>query len=145
MYLGFGEYIKILRKEIKGVRSERKFVIDLVKAANDEVGKRLSETTVKNWIQNNNKGYEGYFKNDNGEDRYFNDEKFIKYLKIRASDDWKNIQFDFANIGEKHIINCDTADIDEFFAEAFQEYKNRNSPSKYAKLVGELVDKYFKK
>lgn len=35
--------------------------------------------------------------------------------------------------------------IDEFLAEGFQEYKNRATPSKYAKQVGELVDKYFKK
>lgn len=36
-------------------------------------------------------------------------------------------------------------DTDEFIAEAFQEYKNLATPSKYAKQVGELVDKYFKK
>jgi hypothetical protein len=33
----------------------------------------------------------------------------------------------------------------EFMAEAFQEYKNKKSPSKYAKLVGEIVDKYYLK
>lgn len=34
---------------------------------------------------------------------------------------------------------------DEFLAEAFQEYMNRKNPSKYAQLVGELVDKHYKK
>ena len=34
---------------------------------------------------------------------------------------------------------------DEFIAECFQEYKNRAKPSKYAKQVGELIDKYYKK
>lgn len=35
--------------------------------------------------------------------------------------------------------------IDEFLAEAFQEYRCRKLPSKYARLVGELVDKHYKK
>jgi len=34
---------------------------------------------------------------------------------------------------------------DEFFAEAFTEYKLSSNPSKYAKIVGDLVDKTFKK
>lgn len=33
----------------------------------------------------------------------------------------------------------------EFMAEAFQEYVNKKTPSKYAKLVGELVDKHYLK
>lgn len=35
--------------------------------------------------------------------------------------------------------------MDEFLAEAFQEYRCRKNPSKYARLVGELVDKHYKK
>jgi hypothetical protein len=35
--------------------------------------------------------------------------------------------------------------VDEFFAEAFTEAKLKTNPSKYAKLVLELVNKYFKK
>jgi Xaa-Pro aminopeptidase len=35
--------------------------------------------------------------------------------------------------------------IDEFMAEAFTEYKLRSNPSKYATLVGKLIDKYFLK
>lgn len=38
-----------------------------------------------------------------------------------------------------------SSNIDEFLAEAFQEYRNRRNPSKYANMVGELVDKYFKR
>lgn len=34
--------------------------------------------------------------------------------------------------------------IDEFFAETFTEYKLNSNASKYAKLAGELIDKYFK-
>ena len=33
----------------------------------------------------------------------------------------------------------------EFMAECFQEYGNSSNPSKYAKLIGELLDSYFKK
>jgi len=35
--------------------------------------------------------------------------------------------------------------IDEFMAESFTEYKLNSNPSKYAKLVGELIDKTFKR
>ena len=34
---------------------------------------------------------------------------------------------------------------DELLAEAFAEYKLSSNPRKYAKLIGELFDKYFKK
>jgi hypothetical protein len=34
--------------------------------------------------------------------------------------------------------------IDEFLAESFQEYRNSSNPSKYAKLVGDLINKHFK-
>ena len=35
--------------------------------------------------------------------------------------------------------------IDEFLAECFTEYELTAKPSKYARLVGELVNKYYKK
>lgn len=35
--------------------------------------------------------------------------------------------------------------LDEFWAEGFTEYKLKTKPSKYAKLIGQLGDKYFKK
>lgn len=38
-----------------------------------------------------------------------------------------------------------STNLDEFHAEAFTEYKLKKEPSKYAKMVGELIDKYFKK
>lgn len=34
--------------------------------------------------------------------------------------------------------------IDEFLAEGFTEYKLHSNPTKYAKLIGELIDKYYK-
>lgn len=33
----------------------------------------------------------------------------------------------------------------EFMAECFQVYRNSSNPYKYAKMIGELLDSYFKK
>lgn len=38
-----------------------------------------------------------------------------------------------------------STNIDEFWAESFTEFKLKTNPSKYAKKVGELANKYFKK
>lgn len=35
--------------------------------------------------------------------------------------------------------------IDEFLAEGFTEYKLNSNPSKYARLIGDLIDNYYKK
>ena len=49
----------------------------------------------------------------------------------------------------KHLSNillgkiATRGNVGEFFAEAFQEYKNCGKPSKYAKLVGGLIDENF--
>jgi hypothetical protein len=48
--------------------------------------------------------------------------------------------FDSLTLGDYASTNTD-----EFMAEAFQEYKNCSHPTKYARLVGKLIDKYFKK
>ena len=37
-----------------------------------------------------------------------------------------------------------TTNINEFIAEGFMEYKLNSNPSKYAKLIGETIDKYMK-
>jgi len=38
-----------------------------------------------------------------------------------------------------------STDVDEFFAEGFTEYELNSNPSKYAKLIGELTLKYYKR
>ena len=48
---------------------------------------------------------------------------------------------DFAEISLG--IKAHSGGIDEFFAEAFQEYKNCRCPSKYAIAVGEIIEKFF--
>lgn len=42
-----------------------------------------------------------------------------------------------------YLGNYSDGKINEFMAEAFQEYNNSKRPTKYAILVGELVEKYF--
>lgn len=44
-----------------------------------------------------------------------------------------------------HLGKYAGTNIDEFMAESFTEYKLHSKPSKYAKIVGELIDKYYKK
>lgn len=52
---------------------------------------------------------------------------------------------DFYNVNQISLGDYANTNIDEFMAEAFTEYRLSSNPSKYAKLVGELIDKYFKK
>lgn len=77
----------------------------------------------------------------------------------RASDfakELRNLMFDYskelfslkrgsAEYNKLFLGKYASKNADEFLAESFQEYRNRKSPSKYAKLVGDLVDKYYKK
>lgn len=51
----------------------------------------------------------------------------------------------FKQLNEIYIGKYGNTDLDEFGAECFSEYKLCSTPSKYAKLVGELIDEYFKK
>ena len=50
-----------------------------------------------------------------------------------------------AAINEISIGRYAATNIDEFLAEGFTEYKLSSQPSKYAKKIGTLIDKYFKK
>jgi len=52
---------------------------------------------------------------------------------------------DMAAINEISIGRYAATNIDEFLAEGFTEYKLSSEPSKYAKKIGTLIDKYFKK
>lgn len=83
-----------------------------------------------------------------GVNRSENARAFITELKAIRDAYYKEIRGLTKGSAEYNDIYLgDYADtnIDEFLAEGFQEYKNRATPSKYAKQVGELVDKYFKK
>lgn len=52
---------------------------------------------------------------------------------------------DNAGLNEISLGKYANTNYDEFFAEGFTEYHNSSNPSKYAKLIGESVDKHFKK
>ena len=52
---------------------------------------------------------------------------------------------DYYNFNETYLGNYASTNMNEFFAEAFTEFELNSNPSKYAKLVGELAEKYFKK
>ena len=73
--------------------------------------------------------------------------KELRSIKRKYSDDLKKYldsenkkAFNNIYLGRYASVN-----IDEFYAEAFTEYELSNNPSKYAKMVGELVSKYFQK
>jgi len=84
---------------------------------------------------------------------YNNDKKMIKYW-----DDLRkiNLQYnkevldllkskDVEGLNKIYLGKYADTNIDEFHAESFMEYKLTANPTKYAKLVGELIDKNFKK
>ncbi len=48
-------------------------------------------------------------------------------------------------LNKVYLGKYSATNIDEFLAEGFTEYKLNSNPSKYAKKIGELVDKHFKK
>lgn len=83
-----------------------------------------------------------------GINRSDNARAFITELKAVRDAYYKEIRaLEKGSKAYNDIYLGDYADtnIDEFLAEAFQEYKNLATPSKYAKQVGALVDQYFKK
>ena len=53
--------------------------------------------------------------------------------------------YNFAAHNKIFLGRYASRNIDEFLAETFTEYKLNSNPSKYSKLVGELIDKYYKK
>jgi hypothetical protein len=79
------------------------------------------------------KGAEFYEKLEEIRKQY--DQEIIAALKSK--------NFKLAN--ELYLGKYADTNIDEFMAEAFTEYKLHSNPSKYARLVGELIDLFFKK
>ena len=75
---------------------------------------------------------------------YFNELKAVRneyYKEINTLIRDRNLnELNKVSLGEYANKN-----IDEFHAEAWTEYRLNSNPSKYAKQVGELIDKYFKK
>jgi hypothetical protein len=84
---------------------------------------------------------------------YNNDTKMLKYwdeLKVIQKQYWQERDLlrskqDIKQLNKIYLGKYSETNIDEFHAESFMEYKLSANPSKYAKLVGKLIDKNFKK
>ena len=78
------------------------------------------------------------------------DADFFNELKVIFKD-YKDNRVKYANarnfkaFNETNLGSYAGTEIDEFLAEGFKEYQLLSKPSKYARLIGELVDKYYKK
>lgn len=59
--------------------------------------------------------------------------------------EWLKGNWDVADYEANYLGQYAEANSNEFFAEAFTEYKLKSKPSRWAVRVGELVDKHFKK
>lgn len=85
--------------------------------------------------------------------KYNNVTKEIQYwdqLKVIQKQYWQErdllrSQQDVKQLNKIYLGKYSETNIDEFHAEAFMEYKLSANPSKYAILVGNLIDKNFKK
>lgn len=73
------------------------------------------------------------------------------FVKLRAiKKDYMVNLVDLAKLADKSKVQeiymgeYANTNLDEFLAESFAEYKLAEKPSKYAKLVGELFDEYYK-
>ena len=81
------------------------------------------------------------------------DRNFFRDLSSVRQDYYKEINDIRDRLGVKstekiydiHLGRYAGTNINEFMAEAFTEYKLSSSPTKYAKIVGKLIDKYYKK
>jgi len=78
------------------------------------------------------------------------DAEFYKELEAIRKQYFEDIDkyLDTGNVkafSETYMGSYASTNLDEFLAECFTEYELKSNPSKYARLVGELVNKYFKK
>lgn len=70
------------------------------------------------------------------------------YAELRKRTEWamKPITGKVSlSIAEKEISLDVAKELTKQFITLNQEYKNKKAPSKYAKLVGAVIDKYYKK
>lgn len=84
-------------------------------------------------VRNNNNSYE--FENAINE--------IYKDYRIEVQN--SSIKRDYDDMQKWYLGNYADYNINEFIAEAFQEYCNCKKPSKYAEIVGKLIDEYFKR
>ncbi len=77
------------------------------------------------------------------------DSEFFDKLRV-IFNDYKENRSKYANnknfkaFNEMNLGSYAITNIDEFLAEGFKEYELFSNPSKYARLIGDLVNKYYK-
>ena len=86
-----------------------------------------------------NNEYKNEFSKYFDENKKMGDFKFLKPFERRIYKE------NLKKMSEIHLGTYANTNINEFMAEAFSEYVLNSNPSKYAKKVGELINKYFKK
>lgn len=73
--------------------------------------------------------------------------KELRSIKRKYDKEIKALEVanDHYTFNEVYLGRYASTNTDEFYAEAFTEYELNSNPSKYAQLVGKLIEKYFKK
>lgn len=74
---------------------------------------------------------------------FFNELRIIQ-KNYRADLKKYGVSKNFKAYNEINLGTYGNTDLDEFFAEGFKEFELTEKPSKYARLIGELTEKYFK-
>lgn len=69
----------------------------------------------------------------------------IRTLKAQYTAEVKKLKNLSGRLNEIYLGHYASTNADEFWAEAWTEYKLSSKPSKYAKLVGKLAEKFFSK
>jgi hypothetical protein len=81
-----------------------------------------------------------------GKVKYIND--FWNEMEVVRKKYYKELNLNKGNqsaIDQIYLGRYSNTNIDEFMADGFAEYKLSKKPTKYAKEIGQLIDKYFKK
>jgi hypothetical protein len=68
-----------------------------------------------------------------------------KLIKYEHGDTMESLLKKRQEAYDLHLGDYASTNLNEFMAESWTEYKLSSNPSKYAVLVGKLIDKYFKK
>jgi hypothetical protein len=144
------EYGEVFDRQIAGV-SYKALYLNGNNATYEEIARKYfakcDDVRIK--YANGTHEFSHYMFNAGGRtNKYWKQEE--AYLEEREKI-WKDYQAQLNKVkkGERaskqwYIGDYGSRNIEDFQAECFSEYFNSSTPSKYAKLMGKLIDKYFK-